>query len=254
MTRIWVLEAQFATYLRFAGDGDEQEAPISVIHYVDTDHLDDFAQSVHSGAMADRPDPAAELALRLDDFDVDYFQWGGFRFVSERMRQAMALDPSEVRFFNVDARQSAPRPRSMNYQIMDPTVVEEMSDPDNSEYELSPLLPNVAPIATQVNRIAFGPDRAPRHDLFHDHFFATHLYCTDAFARRVLGAGCTGMTFVDPNSDRDEALIRTLRGIEKRVEWDPASGAEITELILALDPDEAAPPSGPGAPSTSENR
>jgi hypothetical protein len=234
--RIWVIEAQFATYLRFAGDSDAADAPISVTHFVDPDHLDDFAQSVHSGAMADRPDPAAELVLRLDDFDVDYFQWGGFRFVSERMRRAMALDPSAVRFFNVDARQSARLPRSMNYQIMDPTVTEEMSDPNSSEYELSPLLPNVAPIATQVDRIAFRPDMALRHDLFHDHFFATSLYCTDRFARRVLEAGCTGMTFVDPNSGSgDGALIRTRRGIEKRVEWDLASGAEITELVEALD-------------------
>ncbi len=236
MTRIWVLEAQFATYLRFAGEGDEEEAPISVTHYVDTELLEDFAQSVHSGAMANRPDPAAELVLRLDDFDIDYFQWGGFRFVSERMRRAMALDPSDVRFFSVDARRSARLPRSMNYQIMDPAATETMSDPANSEYELSPLLPNVAPIATQVNRIAFRPDATLRHELFHDHFFATSLYCTDAFARRVLEAGCTGMTFVDPSSGRsDEALIRTLRGIEKRVDWDLASGAEITELVEALD-------------------
>jgi hypothetical protein len=234
--RIWVIEAQFATYLRFAGDSDAADAPISVTHFVDPDHLDDFAQSVHSGAMSSRPDPAAELVLRLDDFDVDYFQWGGFRFVSERMRRAMGLDPSEVRFFSVDASRSARLPRSMNYQIMDPMVTEEMSDPENSEYELSPLLPNVAPIATQVNRMAFRADVAPRHDLFYDHFFGTDIYCTDGFARRVLDAGCTGLTFVDPNSGRgDEALIRTRRGIEKRVEWDLASGAEITELVEALD-------------------
>jgi hypothetical protein len=236
MTRIWVLEAQFATYLRFAGDGEAAESPISVTHFVDTDHLDDFAQSVHSGTMDDRPNPAAELALKLEDFEVDYFQWGGFRFVSERMRQAMALDPSEVRFFRVDASHSAARPRSMEYQIMDPTGTEAMSDPENSNYELSPLLPNVAPVATQVNRLAFRSDTTTRHDLFHDHFFATDLYCTDAFARRVLAAGCTGVTFVDPNSGRgDEALVRTLRGIEKRVEWDLASGVEITDLVQVLD-------------------
>jgi hypothetical protein len=152
------------------------------------------------------------------------------------MRQAMALDPSEVRFFHVDASQSAPRPRAMNYQIMDPTVTEAMSDPENSDYELSPLLPKVPPLATQVNRLAFLPDGAPRRDLFHDHFFTTHLYCTDAFARRVLEAGCTGVTFVDANSVRGEdALVLTLRGIEKRVGWDLASGVEITELIEAFD-------------------
>ena len=39
---------------------------------------------------------AAKLALTLEDFDLDCFYWDGFTFVSERMRRAVALDPSDI--------------------------------------------------------------------------------------------------------------------------------------------------------------
>jgi hypothetical protein len=179
------------------------------------------------------PFPVAQLKLTLEDFDADYFSWNGRYFVSERMRQAMALDASAVHFFDVDASWSAPLPRSKNYQLMEPAVIEDVSDPEKSVYEMSRAMPYLPLSPTSVRHIAFRPDAAPKHDLFFDRFFGGRLFCTDAFALRVLSAGCTGMTFGDPNNPHKGGrfFFRTLRGIEEYIRWDRVNKVGIMELV-----------------------
>src|ERR1700677_2597360 len=46
---------------------------------------------------------AAKLALTLENFDLDCFHRDGFTFVSEKMRDAMGLGPSDIQYFEVDA-------------------------------------------------------------------------------------------------------------------------------------------------------
>lgn len=176
------------------------------------------------------------MALRVSSFNLDYFQWGGAIFVSKHMRQVMALDSAEVRFFEIDDSQSAPLPRSMNYQLMEPDVVEDVSDPENSDYEMAQFLPGTPPVPDLKRSLALRPDAAPTHDLFFDGFFTKVLLCTDAFASRVLKAGCTGVTFADPNNPRGEwrNRYRTLQGIEEVIGWDE-NHADITQLVQAID-------------------
>jgi hypothetical protein len=174
----------------------------------------------------------------LEDFDADCFRCDGHLLVSERMRQAMCLDPLDVRFFDVDASLSAPAQRSKNYQIIEPTVTEDVSDPDKSDYGVLPLDPDTHvkaimdgvfgdpvrpehragfeeayrflsdrsqdPLDTrrtliEAESIVMRRDVAPTHELFYDSFFHNHLFCTESFAMRILQAGCTGIRFVDPS-------------------------------------------------------
>jgi hypothetical protein len=194
----------------------------------------DFARDLYTRRMGDRPNPAAELIVTLEDFDKDFFNWCGSMFVSERMREIMALNASEARFFAVDASRSAPLPRSKNYQIMQPDIVDNVSDPETSDYELSQIVPDLPPTPTYVRRIAFRPGASPKHDLFFDSSFSLELFCTEAFASRLLKAGCTGATFTDPISlAGGDRFYRTRRGIEKVVRWE--KGVEITELVEAID-------------------
>ncbi len=81
------------------------------------------------------------------------------------------------------------------------------------------------------------PDVVPAHELFYDSFFHSHLLCTEAFAMRILEAGCTGVSFVDPSRLRFgiNRRYRTLRGIEERMGWDAVSRVEITELVQSID-------------------
>jgi hypothetical protein len=59
--------------------------------------------------------------------------------------------------------------------------------------------------------------------------------CTDAFALRVLRAGCTGMRFLDPaRLNGAGSCYRTLRGVEKTDEWDPVRKISYVKLIREI--------------------
>jgi hypothetical protein len=138
----------------------------------------------------------AKLTVTLEDFDHDCFRWGEFSFVSEKMRRAMALGPSDIQYFEVDASDSAPLPRSKNYQVMHVPVTEDVSDLENSDY----LVRHRADGSLEIdspNNVVFRPDAWPSHELFYDRTFK-FIYCTDAFAVRVLQAGCSGAFFSIP--------------------------------------------------------
>lgn len=233
MNRIWRFEGSFATDRALAGRPEGPE-PLTITYFTLPGKADEFALSLYTRRIGKRPNPTAELVLTLEDFDKDFFRWCGSMFVSERMRDVMALGRSEARFFEVDASRSAPLPRSKNYQIMQPDKTEDVSDPEKSVYEMTRFTRRQPLTPAYIRRIALRPDAAPKHDLFFDRFFSTELFCTDAFASRVLKGGCTGARFIDPNTfGEEDGLRRTARGIEKVVDW--VDGTEVTELVEAID-------------------
>jgi hypothetical protein len=183
-----------------------------------------------AGRPRTKPYPVTKLKITRDDFSADFFKFGNFgaAFVSERLREVMDLRPSGVRFFDVDASQSAPLPRSKNYQVMEVAAVEDVSDRETSKYDMS----GGSPWRSHPDhRFVFRQDATPKHELFYDAFFPG-LYCTEIFALRVLTAGCTGVRFSEPNNPRlGRYFYRTLRGIEEYVEWDAINKVEVTELI-----------------------
>lgn len=129
--------------------------------------------------------------------------------------------------------QSAPLPRSKNYQIMHIPVAEDVTDPERSEYMLRHRPAGVA-LWGASHAVAFRPNAAPAREIFHDRFFRIAL-CADAFALRVLQAGCAGMRFLDPaRLDRAGSCYRTLRGVEKADEWDPVRKRSYAKLIREI--------------------
>jgi hypothetical protein len=162
---------------------------------------------------------AAKLTLRLENFDLDCFYWEGLTFVSERMRHAMALDPSDIQYFDVDASASAPLPRSKNYRTMHVPVTEDVADPIKSDY-ICRHRPDGSVIRTGMPlSVVFRRDAELTQEIFYDKLFNV-IYCTDEFTMRVLRAGCSGALFFDPShSGGDGARLRTLRGVEEIVKW-----------------------------------
>jgi hypothetical protein len=229
MDRIWLFTNSFLSGEILGGVLDHTPA-IKITHHTDSRTRKLEAWDRRIGA---RPNPAADLVIKQEHFETDFFTWGRFMFVSERMRKVMALPPSEVRFFEIDDSQSAPRPRSMNYQLMQPDVVEDVGDVERSKYQVIPV-EGFPPRPPDVSRLVFRPDAAPKHDLFFDRFFSIELLCTDAFAMRILRAGCTGAKFVDPSDYFGDVRVRTLRGVEKLLGVD-GNGSEITELVEAIE-------------------
>lgn len=175
--------------------------------------------------------PTAQIEFAAEDYDSDCFDWNGFTFVSEKMRRAMALGPSDIQYFGVDSSQSKPLPQSKHYQIMHVPVSQDVSDPERSEYMLRHR-PEGVEVFGAPHAVAFRPDAEPAHEIFYDRFFKA-VFCTDEFALRVLWAGCTGMSFVDPTDLRGWKRIRTLRGVEKS-EWDPARKTFGNKLIREI--------------------
>jgi hypothetical protein len=180
--------------------------------------------------------PIAQLSLTLEDFDLDCFEWETYTFVSEHMKDAMALDASHVQFFDVDARQSAPRPRAKRYKIINVPVIDHVSDARKSSYLSAQLTPEGPTLVTVAHSIAIRPDAKPINELFHDRDFVGHIFCTDPLAVRVLEAACTGVRFLDPArlGIVDAWRFRTLRGIEEAGEWDPSLKMEHTTLVRTL--------------------
>jgi uncharacterized protein DUF1629 len=189
-----------------------------------------------AGRERDTPFPVAQLKITLEDFDADYFVYDFlYRFVSERLRDAMDLDSAGARFFKVDASSSPPLARSKNYQIMEIAAVEDVVDLEGSIYLTKSRLPGMdGGDLFYFNHIAFRPDAAPRHELFYVRQAYITL-CTEALALRVLKAGCTGMSFTHPNRGPDgQVFRRTLRGVEEYVEWDAVNGVEVTKLVTGI--------------------
>jgi hypothetical protein len=175
----------------------------------------------------------AKLEIALKDFGFDYFA-NALSFVSEKMRHAMALGPSDIQYFDVDSSKCAPLARSKNYRTMHVPVTEDVSDLKNSDYFcrhhpdgsleiMSPIIP------------AFREDAQPVHEIFADRLFKT-VYCTDDFALRVLRAGCSGVYFMHPSRDYTQPIrrFRTLRGIEEIIGWDSARKIPRTNLIQEI--------------------
>lgn len=233
MSALWLLDGSFATHLRFAPGADGVE-PLTITFLMAPEGMQEFAMSLYTGRIGERPSPAAEVNLALEDFDTDFFTWGGSMFVSKRMRQAMALDDAVVRFYPIDDSRSAALVRSKSYMIMQPLLEDDVSDPEKSVYQMERFMPQAALTPAYIRSIAVRADFEPDCDLFFDSFFSTELFCTDGLASRVLRAGCTGATFTHPTSfGHENRLCRTSRGIEKVVDW--VKGERITELVEAID-------------------
>ena len=171
------------------------------------------------------PISTAHLQLRVEDFDEDYFKSDGCYFVSERFRQAMALGPSTVRYFDVDASWSAPLPRSKNYQIMAPLAEDDVLDwRPSEEFFRSPIIDSPA------RDLHMRPGAVPKHEMFTDKNLDQPVLCTDALAQRILEAGCTGMRFYQLKSHfRARRIFRTLHGLEETLGWDDVNDVEITK-------------------------
>jgi hypothetical protein len=127
------------------------------------------------------------MILTLEDFEKDFFSWGGSMFVSERMRQAMALDEAQVRYYEIDDNRSAALVRSKNYMIMQPLLEDDVSDPEKSIYQMERFMPQAPLTPAYIRSIALRPDFEPDCELFYDSFFSTQLFCTDGLASRILG-------------------------------------------------------------------
>lgn len=201
---------------------------VSSCRFINSDEV--FAAGMPPGRKRDTHFPVPQLELTLPDFCVDCFSWDTFVLVSARMRAVMALSPSEVEYFPIDASRSASAPRNMNYMIMNICVKDRVSyegsatDFDSEQKFLASLIPGSNAIDVKAK---------PKNRIFHDEQFVGSIFCTDEFAVTVLGEHCSGIRFFDPRFNDPSAPMRfrTLRGVEEEGDWDPVEQVEHTTVV-----------------------
>lgn len=161
---------------------------------------------------------AAELQVAITNpaAALDYWALPLAPIVSTRLRAAWSGAGDGVEYRAVDASRSCSEARKANYCLMHVLAEESVVDPTRSDYDTSAemtWLPQGFPF--YVRSLALREDAAPRHGLFRDTFARNHIFCTDAIALRALHAGCTGVRFIDPATQRLMAptRYRTLAGI-----------------------------------------
>jgi hypothetical protein len=176
-----------------------------------------------------------KIVVTTEDFDDNDLKFGEVFLVSEKMRRAMAVGAPAVQYFDVDSSGFPPVPRSKQYQFMHVAVTENLSDPDRSDYTFRQL-PDGIELFGNPKQVAFRPDAVPVHEIFYDRFFNL-IFCTDAFALRVLWAGCKGVRFLDPSRLDDlGSHFRTLRGVEEARDWDNARNARVPGKLIRTIP------------------
>jgi hypothetical protein len=166
--------------------------------------------------------PPVRLALPEKGFSPDYFGYGGDKFCSRRLREAMDLPEGVVQFMPVDLVAGGAQVRAQEYQLMrviahqpaidlERSVYDEIDGPD--EYPGQPRR------ITWVGRYVFLDGLRPATEIFRTDETYAVIFVTDALAERVLRAGCTGMEFCDPTLPQhgDRLLrYRTATGVAER--------------------------------------
>jgi hypothetical protein len=174
------------------------------------------------------PWPAAsELEVTITDPALVRDWWGLHigPLVSARLRAAWSGASDGVEYRPVDASRSCAEAQAAYYRVMHVMAEESVVDSARSDYDTAPQLswlPEGFPF--YVRSLAVREDAAPQHGLFRDVFARNHIFCTDAMALAALKAGCTGVRFVDPETQRllRPTRYRTLEGV-----------AEISDAALA---------------------
>lgn len=196
--------------------------------------------SGESPFMQRSPWPAAaplQVAITNPRAALDWWALPLAPLASARLRAAWASAGDSVEYRTVDASNSCGEARKANYCLMHVIAEESVVDPARSDYDTSAemtWLPKGFPF--YVRSLALREDASPRRPLFRDTFARNHIFCTDAMAMRALKAGCTGVRFVDPATQRLMAPMRyrTLAGIAETSDAALAHGE--TERLVARIP------------------
>jgi hypothetical protein len=163
--------------------------------------------------------PPLQLAMPDTGAPPDYFGVGGWEFCSRRFREALAQPEYVVQFAPVDLIGGNARARAQEYRRMRVLACEPVMDMERSEYQpVGDMLPTPglsAPQALYVWRYALLENLQPRTGIFRIDRTSGDLMVTDAVARQMLRAGCTGVEFRDPtvHTSTDMCRIRTVTGV-----------------------------------------
>ena len=188
---------------------------------------------------ADFPRPVLALPESEDPLlSPDYIKWGSWKFVSRRLREAMALPEWAVSYVPAEIQKGGRRARQQDYALMYVRAFADAIDLDTSLCVAEPAIsaktgePYIS--VESVTVIRFKAGLAPPCDLFEDSKDTVSLFATDALAERALAAGCNGVQFAHPlwaHEADGNYVIRTADGMAQ-IQWN-ATGQEYKIVPIA---------------------
>ncbi|MCW3474315.1 imm11 family protein [Limobrevibacterium gyesilva] len=167
--------------------------------------------------------PLARLGLPSKGFAPDYFEFGSYHFCSCRLRDAMALPDDVVQYIPIELTSGGEAVRVQDYRLLRVVAMQPALDLDRSECKVVELINQVTgqpfKVLRSIDRFALLDGLAPRTEVFRIEEICTSILVVDAFAERVLRAGCTGMEFKaadNMQSGKRVERYRTADGIAER--------------------------------------
>ena len=171
-----------------------------------------------------------KLALPLRGFAPDYLNLGAFEFASRRFREALAQPDNVVQFFPVEVTRGGRRARDQDYHLMRVLIDYSAADLAHSKGKLGTatdwLTGEQFTKFSFLDRMVLRQDFSPPAEVFEVREYSIDTLVSDAVARRVLHAECTGVEFPDPGNPRSPDP----RGFRRYRIWDGILERRIYEI------------------------
>ena len=168
--------------------------------------------------------PRPFFSLPRKRFAPDFFEFGLYWLASRRLRDALALPEHAVQYWPVELLAGAVEAEAQDYRWMRVLLAQHVMDWARSVCKMRAVTNVVTGrrslMTRSVARFAVRSDLHPIAELF----WAIEepgpgAIATDALAKRVLRAGCTGIAFQNPRTARiyqGIKLYRTADGVRER--------------------------------------
>ena len=157
-----------------------------------------------------------KVMLPTVDYAPDILNASGLYLLSARLRYAMALPDAAVQYVPIEPIDGSDLAYQQDYRWMAYLQSLPVLDLEKSEFELGMAMPGVSPedqMIGDVKRVVIRDDFLPTTPLFRIYRRESIMLATEALARRVERAGCTGLAFweVEPELAYGFKLKRRLR-------------------------------------------
>ena len=176
---------------------------------------------------SDFPRPVLRMPLEESPLLAPDYFYQDWRFVSRRMREAMALPDWAISYVPAEIETGSQLARSQDYALMYPRAFAPVIDPEASEClvqtRISAKTGDAIARVSGIGVMRFKADMKVPADLFFDpRSGQVYILAADALAKRVLDAGCTGIQFEHPlwfHAAYGNYIIRTREGMG-HIQWD----------------------------------
>ena len=154
--------------------------------------------------------PRLKVMLPIVEYAPDIVNTNGLYIVSAKLRYVMALPDPAVQYLPIEIIDGSDLAYTQDYRWMAYLASFPVLDMQRSEYDFADPLPfqrfEDRDLA-HVHRFVVRDDFEPSSGLFRMHKYPSTFPATEALARRVERAGCTGLRFADVDTQLQFGVV-----------------------------------------------